>query len=955
MNAKSLRRLTALLLTLLFLTGMVFSEGAYPQVRYAKESVKLRQDMNTFSTVLATISTGEAVVVIGVSGDFAALQYNGLSGYAPVAKFSENAPTPAPVYEELKAGDKGDAVKALQTRLTELGFYAKKIDAAFGKATSAALSAFQAKNKLPSTGVADQATQELMFSDKAKNHKGALVKTVVATPAPAKLRNLRSGDSGEDVTALQTKLSELGFFTGTADGRYGKITEDAVRAFQKANQLNVDGRAGVKTQTKLFSGKAIGVKPTQTPKPDSQSLQTTQNPLAKTAAPAEEKAEYPYNTTVSASVNLRRSASLNSMRLVTVPQGATISVLENDGNFQKISYSKFTGYVMSDYVNIPEQYLKGKSLKTDNAARLSYETLAVGSEGTRVRALQQALTELGFYNQTIDGQFGAGTIAALKAFQKQNNLRPTGIALPELQKLMYEGRVRNNRNKVVAIKTLPPIEGYPMNVGDYGDAVYALHETLKTLGFYKGNLGYEYTKDTAKSVSAFQKAHSIKESGKIDNFTYLSIKTLLATPAPNASDATQAPLNADNVIIMRSGTRGQAVSQLQERLVALGYYTIVPDGIYSSKDVAAVREFQRKNNLPVTGVADLNTQLMLNAAGNQSVLTPPVETPSDLTDVALKIGMSGDAVKALQNRLITLKYLSGSADGYYGTQTAAAITAFQKASKLTADGIAGDDTRTALYSANAISAQGLNATTDSNAPLKVGSSGPQVQKLQQTLIALKLLKGSADGIYGPSTFLAVKNYQRNNGLIADGVAGSLTLAKLNASSLLPLSPTKAPSAAATPAAPGAGNSNAFRSPSASEVRYADWYAEIKPRGQTLPSITIYDFISGAHYNVKLFSFGKHADGEPVTKEDTAVMNAALGVNNWTPRPVWVIFSDGRVYIGSTHSHGHQSDTISNNDLVGHICIHFPRDMQDAAATGPYAVSHQNAILAGWDMTKNMIK
>ena len=78
------------------------------------------------------------------------------------------------------------------------------------------------------------------------------------------------------------------------------------------------------------------------------------------------------------------------------------------------------------------------------------------------------------------------------------------------------------------------------------------------------------------------------------------------------------------------------------------------------------------------------------------------------------------------------------------------------------------------------------------------------------------------------------------------------------------------------------------------------------------------------------------------------MNQVCGENNWTPKAVWVIFSDGRVYLASTHSHGHEVDHTSGNDLVGHVCLHFPRVMSEAEATGPYAVSHQKAILREWE-------
>ncbi|MCL4517270.1 MAG: peptidoglycan-binding protein [Firmicutes bacterium] len=57
-------------------------------------------------------------------------------------------------------------------------------------------------------------------------------------------RVLRAGDKGEDVRALQTRLIELGYAVGAADGIYGFMTEDAVRDLQKEFRLRIDGIAG---------------------------------------------------------------------------------------------------------------------------------------------------------------------------------------------------------------------------------------------------------------------------------------------------------------------------------------------------------------------------------------------------------------------------------------------------------------------------------------------------------------------------------------------------------------------------------------------------------------------------------------------------------------------------------------------------------------------------------------
>ena len=64
------------------------------------------------------------------------------------------------------------------------------------------------------------------------------------------------GSTGDDVKAIQRRLKELGFFSGTLGGHYLTLTQDAVKAFQKAAGLTVDGICGKKTLPALFSDKA---------------------------------------------------------------------------------------------------------------------------------------------------------------------------------------------------------------------------------------------------------------------------------------------------------------------------------------------------------------------------------------------------------------------------------------------------------------------------------------------------------------------------------------------------------------------------------------------------------------------------------------------------------------------------------------------------------------------------
>lgn len=85
---------------------------------------------------------------------------------------------------------------------------------------------------------------------------------------------------------------------------------------------------------------------------------------------------------------------------------------------------------------------------------------------------------------------------------------------------------------------------------------------------------------------------------------------------------------------------------------------------------------------------------------NAPAATPSPE-PTAVVYEVLKNGSSGDGAKRLQERLIELRYLSGAADGEFGSKTEAAVKDFQTNNGLSADGIAGQKTQEALFSDSA--------------------------------------------------------------------------------------------------------------------------------------------------------------------------------------------------------------------------------------------------------------
>jgi peptidoglycan hydrolase-like protein with peptidoglycan-binding domain len=665
---------------------------------------------------------------------------------------------------------------------------------------------------------------------------------------------------------------------------------------------------------------------------------------------------------------------------------------------------------------------------TINPDAVKYTALAVGSTGSQVRALQEALTELGYYTGTIDSKYGSGTKSAVTTFQKRNGLTQDGEADQELQLLLYEGKPKNVKGYRKVIKTVAMVSGVTIQSGNTGEAVENMQTRLTELGYYAGEINGTCDKATVAAIKAFQSKMSITADGvatanvltilysagaiassdvvtptptptgapptgtvrygdtsddvkkvqtrltelgyytgsidgKFGNSTRDALKafqgkngltqdgvcgaqtrTVLFAANPIYASATATPtptptmnITEDTVVTITSGSRGSMVLSLQKRLVELGYYTSRLDGVYLEDDIAAVRAFQKANGLTVDGKAGYQTQSVLYS-------DTPVRGDVGTTTLStsLRYGDSGDNVTTLQNRLIELGYLTGTADGKFGVATKTALVAFQKANSLVRDGVAGTNTQSVLFSNAAIKNTVTTSTT-----LKQGTVSDAVKDMQERLITLGYLTGTADGIFGSKTALALIAFQKQNGLSADGVAGSKTLTKLN--SLSAVTATGSSSTVATSTAP-----TLSTTPSAASVRYANWYTEVKARCKLYPYATVYDFVTGISWQVHMFSFGAHADAEPLTAEDTANMEKAFGgVNTWTPKAVWVVFSDGRVYMASTHDMPHEVQHITTNNFPGHLCIHFPRTAAQVAAIGPYATSHQKAIDLGWTATLAM--
>lgn len=177
---------------------------------------------------------------------------------------------------------------------------------------------------------------------------------------------------------------------------------------------------------------------------------------------------------------------------------------------------------------------------------------------------------------------------------------------------------------------------------------------------------------------------------------------------------------------LKYGDRGDGVKEIQTYLIAQNLLHAEADGVYGSSTVNAIKDFQSALGLEVDGVCGALTYKILRAAAydeidintfqvgdyvpdyklpaassSASSVLSAVNTVAQVAQYAgvgdvIKLGMEGDGVTHLQNKLIELGYYEGEAHGVCDASTVKALKNFQRSSGLTADGVCGHRTYSAL-------------------------------------------------------------------------------------------------------------------------------------------------------------------------------------------------------------------------------------------------------------------
>ena len=501
-------------------------------------------------------------------------------------------------------------------------------------------------------------------------------------------RTLVLNDMGPDVKELQTHLAELGYYSGQITGRYGETTKSAVSAFQKDFGLEESGQADSTTQALVFATlyRPLHVGSSGT---DVTRLQTRLTILG-------------YYTGKITGVYL--DATSEAVSAFQVKMGLTATG-EADGDTQGLIYSSDARSRSGAAVITPEPEKDSEIVDGNNPDAIETvaykKRLAYGSSGKNVKLLQQRLTDLGYYEGPVSGNFQGNTRNAVKAFQTQNGLKVDGVVGKKTWDLLF-----NTASIVLPGDTPVPAatpEPVPFHI--------TVDVTNQVVTVYSRDAEGEYTVVVRQMICS---SGTKKNPSSIGDFTLNGRKARWCF-FPKWGDYAQywtqitSEIAFHSVIYARVDTKSLSIksyNMLGQRASHGCIRLLVSDAKWIYDNVGKGTVVTITEDLPAD--PELRASVAKPSLNKRNML--PVETPQPTAEPVyisgaepplplekLQKNNSSEAVYWMQKKLTELGYYSGKCSGTYLAGTIAAVKAFQKANGLKQTGTADVKTLEVLY------------------------------------------------------------------------------------------------------------------------------------------------------------------------------------------------------------------------------------------------------------------
>jgi peptidoglycan hydrolase-like protein with peptidoglycan-binding domain len=398
------------------------------------------------------------------------------------------------------------------------------------------------------------------------------------------------------------------------------------------------------------------------------------------------------------------------------------------------------------------------------------EALALerGDNSPQVKNVQSCLKRLGYFNGPVNGNFASMTEAAVRKFQRANGISDIGKVGPRTQAALQR-RCSTGGSQISA-----DVCRRGLRSGCDGPAVTQLQRDLRAIGAYNGPVTGRFREQTNNAVVNFQRQNGIDPIGVVGPRTQRAIRLALnpqpVNPAPITGNGNPPGRICDhNREVIGFGCRGEWVRQLQQRLRAINYFNGNPTGYFGEVTRNAVVRFQQENRLPVTGAVD-------SVTWGRIVNSPGSSRPT-LPDSVIIPGTSGIRVTNLQQNLKQLGFFYGNPTGVYDRSTQDAVMRFQQSYGLPMTGNVDERTSQTILRVLRSSRRGMGGSSRFE-PIYPGENSARVEKLQNRLLELGLLKANPTGYFGTITREGLLAFQRFQGLSETGFVDEQTWEKL---------------------------------------------------------------------------------------------------------------------------------------------------------------------------------
>jgi hypothetical protein len=200
--------------------------------------------------------------------------------------------------------------------------------------------------------------------------------------------------------------------------------------------------------------------------------------------------------------------------------------------------------------------------------------------------------------------------------------------------------------------------------------------------------------------------------------------------------------------------------------------------------------------------------------------------------------------------------------------------------------------------------------------IRIGAQGRRVTEIQGYLKQLNYLRQKPSGYYGRGTAEAVKSFQLEHGLTADGIVGPETMARFKVA----INRDERIELKMVPSSDGTMTQLASRG-RVNRVKAIPWSIVNQLWGDGETALLI-DVETGQSFRARRLYGYLHADVEPLTKEDTETMLAVYNSKwSWERRAV-VVCLRNLLIAASINGMPHGQKSIFGNDFPGQFCVHF---------------------------------